>query len=101
MPKKTLIFFALPLASYYSLSTFAAPNSTPLTGKLSDGVTGNTLDFDSRKSRFEPWSDNYTARKRPFSDLRRGVLAFGGFGPAPTKDYFFHGNILLSPTTIP
>ncbi|MCD6068172.1 MAG: hypothetical protein K0S33_2998 [Bacteroidetes bacterium] len=25
---------------------------------LSDGVTGNTLDFDSRKSRFEPWSDN-------------------------------------------
>jgi hypothetical protein len=25
---------------------------------LSDGVTGNTPDFDSGKSRFEPWSDN-------------------------------------------
>jgi hypothetical protein len=26
---------------------------------LSDGVTGNTPDFDSGKSRFEPWSDNF------------------------------------------
>ena len=25
---------------------------------LSDGVTGNTPDFDSGKSRFEPWSGN-------------------------------------------
>lgn len=25
---------------------------------MSDGVTGNTPDFDSGKSRFEPWSDN-------------------------------------------
>ena len=25
---------------------------------LPDGVIGNTLDFDSRKSRFEPWRDN-------------------------------------------
>jgi hypothetical protein len=25
---------------------------------LSDGVTGNTPDFDSGESRFEPWSDN-------------------------------------------
>jgi hypothetical protein len=44
-----------------SRTTFANPNGTPVTetdGKLSDGVTGNTLDFDSRKSRFEPWSDN-------------------------------------------
>ena len=25
---------------------------------LSDGVTGNTSDFGSEESRFEPWSDN-------------------------------------------
>jgi hypothetical protein len=31
---------------------------------LSDGVTGNTPDFDSGKSRFEPWSDN---QKIPFT----------------------------------
>ena len=41
--------------------TFAQPNGTAQRNaarKLSDGVTGNTLDFDSRESRFEPWSDN-------------------------------------------
>jgi hypothetical protein len=32
-------------------------------GKLSDGVTGNTSDFGSEESRFEPWSDN---NKKPF-----------------------------------
>ena len=26
--------------------------------KLSDGVIGNTSDFGSEESRFEPWSDN-------------------------------------------
>ena len=26
---------------------------------LTDGVTGNTSDFDSEKSRFEPWSVNH------------------------------------------
>jgi hypothetical protein len=44
-----------------SSSTFAHPNGKLATATdwiLSDGVTGNTLDFDSRKSRFEPWSDN-------------------------------------------
>ena len=25
---------------------------------MSDGVTGNTSDFGSEESRFEPWSDN-------------------------------------------
>jgi hypothetical protein len=30
----------------------------PFLAVLSDGVTGNTPDFDSGKSRFEPWSDN-------------------------------------------
>jgi hypothetical protein len=31
---------------------------------LSDGVTGNTPDFDSGKSRFEPWSDNQNEESR-------------------------------------
>jgi hypothetical protein len=77
VPKKTLFFLGLPLASYRSFCTFAAPNSTSLTGKLSDGVTGNTLDFDSRKSRFEPWSDNLN-RKRPFSTCGEGALSVCG-----------------------
>ena len=44
------------------LSTFRLPKVILLLllppPKLSRGVTGNTLDFDSRKSRFEPWRDN-------------------------------------------
>ena len=33
--------------------------------KLSDGVTGNTTDFGSVESRFEPWSDNLKKKKSP------------------------------------
>jgi hypothetical protein len=32
---------------------------SPIMVFLSDGVTGNTPDFDSGKSRFEPWWDNF------------------------------------------
>ena len=31
-------------------------------GKLADGVTGNTSDFGSEESRFEPWSANNVAK---------------------------------------
>ncbi len=37
------------------------PNFVPRKNRivaLSDGVTGNTSDFGSEESRFEPWSDN-------------------------------------------
>ncbi len=37
---------------------------------MSDGVTGNTSDFGSEESRFEPWSDNIKAVKQ---------LKFNGF----------------------
>jgi hypothetical protein len=42
-----------------------------LVGRLSDGVTGNTSDFGSEESRFEPWSDNF---KRTTS--AKGVVLF-------------------------
>jgi hypothetical protein len=34
----------------------------PAKAVLSDGVTGNTSDFGSEESRFEPWSDNNETR---------------------------------------
>ena len=41
------------------ISSQYLPGSGSVSGwELPDGVTGNTLDFDSRKSRFEPWSGN-------------------------------------------
>ena len=33
--------------------------------QLSDGVTGNTADFGSAESRFEPWSDNFKTNLNP------------------------------------
>lgn len=39
----------------------------PSKAVLADGVTGNTSDFGSEESRFEPWSaNNETPRKRGF-----------------------------------
>jgi hypothetical protein len=38
---------------------------------LSHGVTGNTPDFDSGKSRFEPWWDNLEDESR-----ESGILSY-------------------------
>ena len=35
------------------------PRFMPVKLQLTDGVTGNTSDFGSEESRFEPWSVNY------------------------------------------
>lgn len=55
------IFFRNRLRGIFRVVPLRSRNAPGPLGSLSDGVTGNTLDFDSRKSRFEPWSDNLTA----------------------------------------
>ena len=41
--------------------------------RLSDGVIGNTSDFGSEESKFEPWSDNEST-PNPSLKLRRGFF---------------------------
>jgi hypothetical protein len=52
---KTYSTFAIPKSKGIGLYCFLLTIGIKV---LSDGVTGNTPDFDSGKSRFEPWSDN-------------------------------------------
>jgi len=46
--------FALKKKSPYICDTLEKGSA-----KLTDGVTGNTSDFGSEESRFEPWSVNF------------------------------------------
>jgi len=49
----------LPAEAFSAKAGFYLPKlQRRQVGVLPDGVIGNTLDFDSRKSRFEPWSGN-------------------------------------------
>ena len=59
--------------------TFAAPYGKRAV--LTDGVTGNTSDFGSEESRFEPWSVNQEAphsRGFCFQDRADAALGHGG-----------------------
>jgi hypothetical protein len=53
--------FALNKKTPYICVTLRKSND--LKGKLADGVTGNTSDFGSEESRFEPWSANRQSPK--------------------------------------
>ena len=52
--KAPAIFFQIHLHIHQNSSIFVPPKWR----SMSDGVTGNTSDFGSEESRFEPWSDN-------------------------------------------
>jgi hypothetical protein len=63
---------------------------------LADGVTGNTSDFGSEESRFEPWSANQ--RKSPAA--RTGLFVFRAFGSLPYQAHHLHaGAYFVKATT--
>jgi hypothetical protein len=70
------------MLSFFVNYNFLVILRSPNAGKsqLSDGVTGNTFDFDSKESRFEPWSDNKRRKQQKVevteSPVNRGFRRF-------------------------